>query len=248
MLSDLMWTAPAWRQKALDRARTVVSAWTRRFGFDVTRFDRGKLIAHHRISVVFDVGANVGQYGAELRGLGYRGRIVSCEPMARAFRELAARASGDPDWVALNCALGDADAVRLLNVAANSQSSSLLEMLPRHTEAAPHSAYQGMEEVKVARLDSIFDRHVQALDRVFLKLDVQGYESAVLAGAQGSLPRVEGVQLEMSLVPLYRGEARYTDLMGEMISRGFQLMSVEPAFRDPRSGQLLAMDGIFFRS
>jgi FkbM family methyltransferase len=222
----------AWRQSALVRARTLVSAWTRRFGFDVTRFDRGKLIAHHQISVVFDVGANLGQYAAELRAVGYRGRIISCEPLGDAFARLAQRAAADPGWVALHCALGESDGRRTINVAANSQSSSLLEMMPRHEEAAPDATYQD----------------VRPDDRVFLKLDVQGYERMVLAGAQASLPRLQGVQLEMSLVPLYRGEAHYTDLIAQMTGHGFQLMSVEPAFRDPRSGQLLAMDGIFFRS
>ena len=90
-------------------------------------------------------------------------------------------------------------------------------------------------------------QHVRAGDKVFLKLDVQGYERLVLAGAKASLPRVHGLQLEMSLVPLYQGEASYTDLLGEMTALGFQLMSIEAAFRDPRSGQLLAMDGVFFR-
>jgi FkbM family methyltransferase len=238
----------AWRQHALDRARTLVSSVTRRFGFDIARFDRGKLIAHHHITLVFDVGANIGQYAAELRALGFGGRIVSCEPLREQYQQLARAAAGDPGWVTLNCALGEIDGARTINVAGNSQSSSLMNMLPRHAEAAPHSAYQGVEEVQVRRLDSIFDEHVRDGDRVYLKLDVQGYERLVLEGAERSLPRVEGIQLEMSLVPLYQGEARYTELIAEMTSRGFQLMSVEPAFRDPRSGQLLAMDGIFFRS
>jgi FkbM family methyltransferase len=236
----------AWRARWLDDARTRVSVLTRRLGFDVTRFDRGKLIKHHRITVVFDVGANAGQYATELRALGYAGRIVSCEPLADAFRRLSARAASDPDWTALQLALGDADRTATINVAANSQSSSLLDMLPRHREAAPHTSYQGTEEVKMVRLDTIFDDHVRADDRVLVKLDVQGYERFVLAGAQRALPRVLGWQLEMSLVPLYRGEATYLDLIGDMSARGFQLMSLDPVFRDPRSGQLLAVDGLFF--
>jgi FkbM family methyltransferase len=242
-----MFASPAWRRRALDRARTLVSRLTRRYGFDLARFDRGKLIAHQGITVVFDVGANVGQYGEELRALGYRGRIVSCEPLRAEFQELARKAAADPDWVALPLALGDSDGRRIINVAANSQSSSLLEMMPHHIGAAPQARYERTEEIEVARLDALFDQHVRAGDRVFVKLDVQGYERFVLAGAEASLPRVQGMQLEMSLVPLYRGEALYIDLIGQMTARGFQLMSVEPVFRDPRSGQLLAIDGVFFR-
>lgn len=237
----------AWQQRALDRARTMVSSFTRRFGFDLARFDRGKLLAHHRINVVFDVGANVGQYGAELRALGYRGRIVSCEPLRTGYERVARKAAGDPAWTALHVALGEAEGTRTINVSANLQSSSLLDMEPQHVAAAPHSAYERTEEVALTRLDTIFDQYVGPDDRAFVKLDVQGYERFVLAGAQQSLPRVRGLQVEMSLVPLYRGEATYAELIAELTARGFQLMSVEPVFRDPRSGQLLAMDGIFFR-
>jgi FkbM family methyltransferase len=242
-----MTSTSAWQQRALDRARTMVSTFTRRFGFDLTRFDRGKLIAHHGITVVFDVGANVGQYGAELRALGYRGKIVSCEPLRTGFERVARKAAGDPGWTALHLALGEDDGVRTINVSANLQSSSLLQMMPQHVSAAPHSAYERTEEVPVARLDSIFDQYVGADDRVFVKLDVQGYERFVLAGAERSLPRIRGMQIEMSLVPLYQGEATFSELIAQMTGGGLQLMSVEPVFRDPRSGQLLAMDGIFFR-
>jgi FkbM family methyltransferase len=245
MLRGLM--SSAWQQRALDRARTAVSTFTRRFGFDLARFDRGKLLAHHGITVVFDVGANVGQYGTELRALGFRGKIVSCEPLRTGFERLARRAAADPAWVALHLALGDADGTRTINVSANLQSSSLLEMMPQHVAAAPHSAYERTEDVCVRRLDAIYDDHARPDDRVFVKLDVQGYERFVLAGAERSLPRIRGMQLEMSLVPLYQGEATYAELIAEMTGRGFQLMSVEPVFRDPRSGQLLAMDGVFFR-
>jgi FkbM family methyltransferase len=247
MLRGHMIPSPAWRRRALDRARTLVSRLTRRVGFDLTRFDRGKLIAHHGITLVFDVGANVGQYGEELRALGFRGRVISCEPLAAEFRELARKAAADPLWTALPLALGERDGRSTINVAGNSQSSSLLEMLPAHVDAAPHAAYSRTEEIEVARLDTIFDRYARPDDRVFVKLDVQGFERFVLAGAEASLPRVLGMQIEMSLVPLYRGEALYTELIAGMLARGFQLMALEPVFRDPRSGQLLAVDGVFFR-
>ena len=71
---------------------------------------------------------------------------------------------------------------------------------------------------------------------MFLKLDVQGYERLVLAGGKASLPRVHGLQLEMSLVPLYQGEASYTDLLGEMTALGFQLMSHRGGVSRPAFG------------
>ena len=234
---------------ALVRARTLVSAWTRRFGFDVTRFDRGKLIAH-QISVVFDVGANLGQYAAELRAVGYRGRIISCEPLGNALPRLAQRAAAEiPAGWPCTARSGRATAAGPSTSPPTRQSSSLLEMMPRARGGRPPRHLPGGRGgAGLPPGRHLGPQHVRADDRVFLKLDVQGYERMVLAGAQASLPRLQGVQLEMSLVPLYRGEAHYTDLIAQMTGHGFQLMSVEPAFRDPHSGQLLAMDGIFFRS
>ena len=57
-------------------------------------------IVFHRyaINCVLDVGANEGQTGAALRRLGYRGRIVSFEPVKRSFEVLAARCALDSDW------------------------------------------------------------------------------------------------------------------------------------------------------
>ena len=40
---------------------------------------RAPMLRHHGIQTVIDVGANTGQFGAELRGWGFHGRIISFE-------------------------------------------------------------------------------------------------------------------------------------------------------------------------
>src|SRR5271165_3965632 len=59
------------------------------------------------IDLVIDVGANVGQYAKGLRKDAYAGWIVSFEPIAAAYKELAALADKDAQWKAMNMALGD---------------------------------------------------------------------------------------------------------------------------------------------
>src|SRR5215471_13906702 len=66
-----------------------------------------QMLTHLGISVVFDVGAHVGQYATRLRNIGYRGRIVSFEPQAAAFAELSEKAMLDPQWEVIRLALGD---------------------------------------------------------------------------------------------------------------------------------------------
>jgi FkbM family methyltransferase len=64
-----------------------------------------QILTKLEISVIFDVGAHVGQYAARLRHLGYRGRIVSFEPREAAFAELHKRAMLEGQWQALRTAL-----------------------------------------------------------------------------------------------------------------------------------------------
>jgi hypothetical protein len=81
-----------------------------------------------------------------------------------------------------------------------------------------------------------------------LKIDTQGYEMAVLRGAEKMLPRLAGVQLELSLAPLYEGQTLYLELIDWLRARGFDLWSVIPGFVDPSSGRMLQFDGVFFRA
>jgi FkbM family methyltransferase len=143
-----------------------------------------------------------------------------------------------------------------INIAANSYSSSILPMLDSHLAAAPSSAYVQKEKVPLRLLDhALADLHPDLLEAtsaptrcIFLKLDVQGYESQVLAGATQLLHHTLAVQLEMSLLPLYEGEALMPQMHAVMTAKGFDLWDLEPSFRDPRTGRFLQLDGIFTRS
>jgi hypothetical protein len=121
-------------------------------------------------------------------------------------------------------------------------------MLPRHLSSAPESFYRGREEITLRTLDSVLPEIEARNEVIYLKSDTQGYEAEVLRGGEETLRRAVGVQLELSLVRLYEGETLLADMIHEMDAKGFQLMSLEPAFADPVTGQLLQVDGIFFRA
>jgi len=209
---------------------------------------RRKLLSHYGITTVLDVGANAGQYAQQLReDVGYQGRIVSFEPLSTAFALLERHAEADPAWDVFRLAIGDADGSAEINVAGNSYSSSLLNMLPSHQKSAPESSYVGKESVQVATLDSLFDRVCADAQGVYLKIDTQGFESKVIAGAERSLPRISTVQMELSLVPLYEGELLFDEMCALMGRKGYTLVALENGFSDPASGQLLQVDGIFHR-
>ncbi len=203
----------------------------------------------HRVDVILDVGANSGQYAAGLRKAGFRGRIVSFEPLSRPFSQLAAKASKDPRWDCRRCALGDSDGTISINVAGNAgESSSVLPMLKSHQDAFPPANYIGTEEVPIQRLDSVAPTILQPNDVAFLKIDVQGFEKHVLAGGRSTVDeRCVGMQLELSFLPLYDGSMLLREALDLVYSLGFTLTGLLPCFTDMRTGRMLQADGVFFR-
>lgn len=240
--------------------RTRLEAFVRRtanrFGLDITRYRPqysetarlATMLSHHRVDLVLDVGANTGQFAGALRLGGYRGRIVSFEPLSSAHAVLVAASANVDAWsVAPRTAVGDAAGTVQLNLAANSVSSSVLPMLDRHASAAPASAYVAWESAPLDTLDRLATPYLSEASVSFVKIDTQGYEEKVLDGAPDLLTHACGVQLEMSLVPLYGGQALFDSLHDRMLGRGYAPWAIWPGFFDPSDGRMLQVDVTYFR-
>lgn len=200
------------------------------------------------IDLIFDVGANTGQFGTELRSVGYKGRIVSFEPLSTAHRELSVVAAGDSNWdVHPRGAVGDLDGTTTINIAGNSVSSSVLPMTTAHSSAAPASAFVTTEVIPIRRLDSLASSYLAGSRQPLLKIDTQGFEWQVLDGAMETLPRMKGVFCELSLVSLYEGQRLWREIIDRLQSSGFTLWSILEGFTDPRDGRTLQVDATFFR-
>jgi FkbM family methyltransferase len=240
----------------LPRATSAVRTLLRGRGWDVVRYPggrnpdhlRGVLLRRLGVDLVVDVGANVGQYGQSLRDWGYRGGILSFEPMRDEYTALQRLARADGRWDCVHSAVGAEAGEQTIHVAANSISSSLLPMLERHVTTAPGSAYVGDQRVPVVRLDEAAAQAVSAARHPFLKVDTQGYEEAVLEGAGELLGRFVGVELEMSLQPLYDGQQLMPQMMERMGDLGLRLARLSPGLTDAATGETLQVDGIFVRT
>lgn len=237
--------------------KDILKKVIRKLGIDIIKFTPEKsevariqyLFSHHEIDLILDVGANTGQYVKFVRNLGYSGEIVSFEPLSTAYSKLDSSSRKDPLWkVAPRTAIGNLDGEIEINISANSASSSLLKMLDLHLNAAPQSVYVGSEVVKVSKLDTIAQTYIENdVNSVFLKIDVQGFEIQVLEGASQILPKVKGIQMELSLAPLYEGQLLLNEMLKRMDQLGYELYAIIPGFTDRKTGRLLQVDGIFFR-
>ena len=228
----------------------------RKAGVDLSRYNAAQSydarmqvrLQANQIDTVLDVGANDGGYGQSTLDAGFQGSVLSFEPLEDAHRKLTTRASRHARWaVAPRMALGASDGSVEINVAGNSTSSSILPMLGRHEQSAPQSRYVGKQTVALRRLDGVEHPVIAQARAIHLKIDTQGFEMPVLQGAAGLMPRVRGLQLEMSLVPLYDGQVLFRELFDWVSGQGFHLHGVTPGFGDQTTGRMMQMDGIFFR-
>lgn len=228
----------------LDRA---VRRYLSRKGLSVVREPAlSDFLKTRAVDLVVDVGANRGQFAAELRAIGYRGRIHSFEPLPDAFAELERYAAADPLWDVSNVAVGRKLGELEINVADNNVFSSFRPLSEVGERFDPHSRTIGRRRVPVVTLDdALRDATAKSL---FLKIDTQGFEEEVLAGAKKLLERCVGMQLELPVDHLYEGVWSFTHALTAMERYGFvpaQFRTVNPRAGDRASA--VEFDVVFRR-
>ena len=225
------------------------------FNLKLSFYDRSrpryvKAVESLGINLVFDIGANKGQFAISLLEHNYSGKIVSFEPTNSAHTKLLKNAKSYTNWtIHERTAVGEKCSETVINIAGNdSASSSILSMKDIHEECAPEANYIGSENVKLITVDNIFDDYFVANDKCLLKIDVQGYEDQVLMGMIFSLSKVYAVKLECSLVSLYEGDKTFEHYFNFFKENGFELYDLETGFSNPITGQLLQFDAFFVRT
>lgn len=231
-----------------------LNAFMHKMGLDFRRYptaDMRNLISYlseNNVTVCIDAGANTGQYAQRLRASGYKGQIISFEPQSKPFAILSRKAKPGGQWKAYNLGLGDKDEMTQINISRNSVSSSVFEFAEGNVSvnASPQSAYIGKEQIQLRRLDGLIDE-LQIEEKLFLKIDAQGYESKILEGAEGCFRNIFALQLELSCIPIYAGEKLFDEMKQYVEAKGFYVASLESGFIDPKSGRLLQVEAIFLK-
>jgi FkbM family methyltransferase len=193
-----------------------------------------KLIEELEISIILDVGANIGQFGKSMRDLGYAGIIISFEPVTAAFSKLKTAARLDPNWKILNFALGVANETRKINVMKSSVFSSFNKPSSSETsQFTQENSVMETENVQVRRLDEVIgDLGLRGkLKNCFLKSDTQGFDRNVLNGLGSYLNEVCLLQLEMSVVPIYENTIGMLDMIRYLQDRSFTPIALFPINR-----------------
>lgn len=200
-----------------------------------------------RVDLILDVGANVGQFAEKIFEAGYEKRIVSYEPLSRPYGILAEKSRTNPNWDVERLCIGDSPGEVELMISHNEIASSILGTTPVLSEFQPEFEYVGSETVEVTTLDAAASSAIASAENPFLKVDVQGFEEQVLRGAEETLGRCVGLQIELSFLELYDGQMLFSEMLRDLEKKGFTPYRFYPAWIDVRDGRWLQADGLFFR-
>ena len=162
------------------------------------------------LKYVVDVGANVGQWSSMLLDCITPERLIVIEPGPDAFAKLKAKFGNNSHVELHNVAVGEREGAATLKITRDTTGASLLEPRKDMRELIGSNWTVASElEVPMTTLDKLL---VDLAEISLLKIDVQGYEKAVLAGAAQTLAKTTFLLIELNYMPQYEGGSWFGDL------------------------------------
>lgn len=203
-------------------------------------------VASLGIRTVIDVGAHTGEFARMIKRILPEAAIYSFEPLKREFESLRQQMQNGAAFMAFNCAVGDRNETVEIHRSSYAQSSSLLPMAQLHKDAFPVSAGHTVEMVEVKRLDDVL-RDFELKPEILIKIDVQGYEDKVIAGAPETLDKAKAIIVEVSFRELYEGQPLFETIFEMLSGKGFRYFGNVYQLLNPVDGAPLQADALFVK-
>ncbi len=198
-----------------------------------------------RFETIVDIGANRGQFALVSRHCFPQARIIAFEPLAAPAHRFRAVLGQDPRVTLHPVAVGVSVARATMHVAGEDDSSSLLPLtdLQQQLSGTHEVATETIHIEPLATRIDADDLKAPAL----LKIDVQGYELAVLQGCEPLLERFAHIYVECSFVELYKGQPLATEIIDFLRGHEFELAGAYNVQYDTQ-GRAIQADLLFARS
>lgn len=193
------------------------------------------------IDSIWDVGANHGQFAFMAHNVWPDVPVYSFEPDPDSYEKLQDNFKKfSINGKTFPCALGDEVESKQLLRYADNVNNSLLE-----NDSYANSIMDSVA-VECTTLD-IVSKAAPEVSSAFLKLDVQGFEIAVLAGAAGFLEKCLFVQIEVSFSPSYSGGAHAGEIILAMRGYGFKCIDILDLLRDKNGSHKIIEADLLFK-
>jgi FkbM family methyltransferase len=195
------------------------------------------------LKCVVDVGANLGSWCTGVACLTGAERIIAYEPVPDVFNRLCENAKKYPQIRCVQAAVGSSLGRVTVNVETAHELSSVLAM--RSDMRCEYGAGQDRSRQVEVPMTTL-DEDLKEEDEIsLLKVDVQGYEREVFAGARSVLRRTKVLMTEVLFASHYEGDLQFGDLCQLIQSTShLNLWAVSKPSCSP-SGRALWADAVF---
>src|SRR5579859_335646 len=187
---------------------------------------------HFDVDCVWDVGANLGQCATHLRrGVGFKGPIISFEPVPEIAEELKKFSASDPLWFVVPVALDRESGPSTFNIMASNTFSSLHS--PAGDQPGIFSGQNKVERQITVMRSTVAEEFPKwskmlSFKRPFLKMDTQGNDLAVVEGSGSALQEFVGIQSELSIRKLYNDAPDFSESLKKYSEYGFDISAFIP--------------------
>jgi FkbM family methyltransferase len=231
-------------KESLERVRLFNLVLTRSKNVDPAAritFIRSRILEN--CDVIVDVGSNDGQWISTVRSYGYFGKAICIEPLKENYLRLLSK--NYPDIEVMNIAISRRKNHVYINKASNNgESSSVLKFNSYMSVAAPDIKQLKKYKVKSKTLSEVLPKS----NKIFIKIDVQGYELEVLKSiVKKDFRRILSFEIECNLVYTYQNCALLEDIIKFLRKHKFSPIFIGEGFSVPDFGQQLQVDILFMK-
>lgn len=195
------------------------------------------IINEYSVDIVFDVGANKGQFVQRLRQY-YKGPVVSFEPVPSTFSILQEIAADDDNWHVLNYALGSESKEEYINVSKSEGYDEFASLLDTNQYCVERFGDKTTDSNKERILLRCFDDIKNEIPfniegkKIFLKMDTQGFDLEVFQGISSIKDNIVGLLSEVSHKAIYKDMPHWTHSIDVYEQAGFLLAGLYPVNKD----------------
>lgn len=227
---------------------STIKKFLRHFGLDIVFYRSvfDKALEKYNIDTVLDIGANAGQFAEEIHKQLPRAKIYSFEPLKDIFLRLQEKTNTIPNFKAFNIGLGEKNGSAEIERSSFSLSSSFLPMGTLHKKLYPKSAETYKETVDVRRLDDVTGE-MNLSGNILIKIDVQGFENAVINGGKATISKAKVLLLETSFVELYVGQPLFDDIYRLLKPLGFKYIGRQNQHWNKAGDEIIYEDSVFVK-
>jgi len=226
----------------------IIKKLLRHLGYDIIRYHSfwDTVVRPRDIKTIIDIGANTGPFSLDVRMRFPLVQIYAFEPLNDCFSVLTSSMSNDSKFRAWNIALGEVGGEITMHRSSFHPSSSLLPMTALHKKIYPKSTEKLTEVVEIRRLDDVM-RDIALEKPVLIKMDVQGFEDAVIRGGKDTIAQADILLIETSFVQLYESQPIFDDIYQLVCNLGFTYLGRSAEHHNPKTGERIYEDSIFVR-